>query len=275
MPDYPFKLASRKYKKEDTIININGNLIGEGYVCLIAGPCTVETREQTFEVAEGVEQLGLKFFRGGLFKGRTSPYGFQGLKDKGFEIFKEIKNALGLVIVSEVTSSSYIPQMMECVDILQIGSRNMQNYEFLKEVARTKKPILLKRHFSANIEELLLAAEFILLEGNEQVILCERGIKTFEPMTRNTFDINAIPLLKELTHLPVIADPSHGTGIRSIVNSVGKAAIMAGADGLIVEVHNNPDQALCDGFQSITLKMLSELLKDTKAICDLLGKKFN
>ena len=275
MPDYPFKLASRKYKKEDTIININGNLIGEGYVCLIAGPCTVETREQTFEVAEGVEQLGLKFFRGGLFKGRTSPYGFQGLKDKGFEIFKEIKNALGLVIVSEVNSSSYIPQMMECVDILQIGSRNMQNYEFLKEVARTKKPILLKRHFSANIEELLLAAEYILLEGNEQVILCERGIKTFEPMTRNTFDINAIPLLKELTHLPVIADPSHGTGIRSIVNSVGKAAIMAGADGLIVEVHNNPDQALCDGFKSITLNMLSELLKDTKAICDLLGKKFN
>lgn len=275
MPDYPFKLASRKYKKEDTIININGNLIGEGYVCLIAGPCTVETRKQTFEVAEGVKQLGLKFFRGGLFKGRTSPYNFQGIKEDGFKIFEEIKKSLGLVVVSEITSTSQIPQMMGCVDILQIGARNMQNYEFLKEVARTKKPILLKRHFSANIEELLLAAEYILLEGNEKIILCERGIKTFEPMTRNTFDINAIPLLKELTHLPVIADPSHGTGVRSIVNPVGKAAIMAGADGLIVEAHNNPDQALCDGFQSITLKMLSELLKDTKAICDLLGKKFN
>lgn len=275
MKDFSFKLASRKYKREDTVINVNGNLIGEGYVCIMAGPCTVETREQTFTVADGVKNLGLNLFRGGIFKGRTSPYNFQGMKTEGFQIFQEIRKSLGLTIVSEITASSQIPQMMEYVDILQIGSRNMQNYEFLKEIARTKKPILLKRHFSANIEELLLAAEYILLEGNEQVMLCERGIKTFEPMTRNTFDINAIPLLKELTHLPIIADPSHGTGIRSIVNPVGKAALMAGADGLIVEVHNNPDQALCDGSQSITLEMLSELLKDTKSICNLLGKKFN
>lgn len=275
MKDFSFKLASRKYKKENTVININGNFIGEGYVCIMAGPCTVETREQTLAVADGVKNLGLNLFRGGIFKGRTSPYNFQGMKTEGFQIFQEIRKSLGLTIVSEITASSQIPQMMEYVDILQIGSRNMQNYEFLKEIARTKKPILLKRHFSANIEELLLAAEYILLEGNEQVMLCERGIKTFEPMTRNTFDINAIPLLKEITHLPVIADPSHGTGIRSIVNPVGKAALMAGADGLIVEVHNNPDQALCDGSQSITLEMLSELLKDTKSICNLLGKKFN
>jgi len=275
MADCSYKLVSRKYKKENTIININGNLIGEGHICIIAGPCSVETRDQTFEIAEGIAKLGLKFFRGGIFKGRTSPYSFQGVKNDGFEIFQEIKKSLGLTIVSEVTSVSQIPQMINYVDILQIGSRNMQNYELLKDVARTKKPILLKRHFSANIEELLLAAEYILLEGNEKIILCERGIKTFEPMTRNTFDINAIPLLKEITHLPVIADPSHGTGIRSIVNPVGKAAIMAGADGLIVEVHNNPDQALSDGFQSITLQMLSKLLKDTEVICNLLHKKFN
>jgi len=275
MQDFSFKLASRKHKKEDTVININGNFIGEGHVCIMAGPCTVENREQTLAIAEGVKNLGLTVFRGGLFKGRTSPYNFKGMGAEGFQIFMEIKKSLGLIIVSEVTASSQIPQMIEYVDILQIGSRNMQNYEFLREVARTGKPILLKRHFSANIEELLLAAEYILLEGNEQVMLCERGIKTFEPMTRNTFDINAIPLLKEITHLPIIADPSHGTGIRSIVNPVGKAALMAGADGLIVEVHNNPDQALCDGFQSITLEMLSELLTETKAICNLLGKKFN
>lgn len=275
MQDFPFKLASRKHKKEDTVININGNFIGEGHICIMAGPCTVETSEQTLAIANGVKNLGLNMFRGGLFKGRTSPYNFQGMGTEGFQIFMEIKKSLDLTIVSEVTAASQIPQMMEYVDIFQIGSRNMQNYEFLREVARIGKPILLKRHFSANIEELLLAAEYILLEGNEQVMLCERGIKTFEPMTRNTFDINAIPLLKEITHLPVIADPSHGTGIRSIVNPVGKAALVAGADGLIVEVHNNPDQALCDGFQSITLEMLNELLTETKAICNLLGKKFN
>ena len=248
----PYKKANRKFHPDDTVIELpGGQRIGGGSLSISAGPCSVETEEQICEVADRVKAAGAQFLRGGAFKPRTSPYAFQGLKAEGIELLREARKKTGLPIVTEIMSAAHLP-LFEDVDIIQVGARNMQNFELLKELGKIRKPILLKRGLSSTIEELLMSAEYIMAGGNEQVILCERGIRTYETYTRNTLDISAVPILKRLSHLPVVVDPSHASGIAWLVEPLAMAAVAAGADGLIIEVHNNPAKALSDGAQSLT-----------------------
>ena len=256
----PYQLVSREWKSQKTTFEINGVEIGKDLL-MIAGPCAVENEEQIYTISEFLSKKGVRFMRGGAYKPRTSPYSFQGLKKEGLELMRRAADDHGLAVVSEIMSASQLDEFVENVDILQVGTRNMQNYPLLRALGKINKPVLLKRGMSSTIEEWLLAAEYILSGGNEQVILCERGIRTFETATRNTLDIAAVPLVQQLSHLPVIVDPSQGTGVRDIVNPVSVAAIAAGADGLIIEVHNQPEEALSDGDQSIYLDQFETLQK--------------
>ena len=265
-----FKNVSRKTKSADTVIDINGLKVGSGFT-VIAGPCSVESEEQIVRIAENVKKSGGHMLRGGAFKPRSSPYAFQGLKALGMEYLLEAKRATGLPIVTEILNIAHL-NLFRDVDVIQVGARNMQNFELLKELGRAKKPILLKRGLANTVQELLMSAEYIAAEGNEDIILCERGIRTFEGITRNTLDISAIPLIKELTHLPVIVDPSHATGIARLVAPMSYAAMAAGADGLIVEVHNDPLNALCDGDQSIKPDEFDLIMNRLKNMSGIFGK---
>ena len=266
----PYKKANRKFHPDDTVITLpGGQQIGGGSLALIAGPCSVESEEQICEVAERVKNAGAQFLRGGAFKPRTSPYAFQGMKAQGLELLREARAKTGLPIVTEIMSAEHIP-LFEDVDVIQVGARNMQNFELLKELGRLRKPILLKRGLSSTIEELLMSAEYIMAGGNEQVILCERGIRTFETYTRNTLDISAVPILKKLSHLPVVVDPSHASGIAWLVEPLAMAAVAAGADGLIIEVHNDPSHALSDGAQSLTPDQFDKVAAHVKKAAELL-----
>ena len=267
----PYKNANRKFHPDDTVIDVCGRKIGGGHFQVIAGPCSVESREQMVEVAKAVKASGAGLMRGGAFKPRTSPYSFQGLREQGLEYLLEAKKASGLPIVTEIMSIDHLP-LFENVDIIQVGARNMQNFELLKQLGKLTKPILLKRGLANPIEELLMSAEYIMAGGNKQVILCERGIRTFETATRNTLDISAIPIIKKQSHLPVIIDPSHAAGIRWMVHPLSMAAIAVGADGLIIEVHNNPEKALCDGAQSLTPAQFDEVMQDIKRAVPFFGK---
>jgi 3-deoxy-7-phosphoheptulonate synthase len=269
------KLVSRQHSNHNTVIRVGDELIGEKELCLIAGPCAVESEEQLNEIAKGLSELGVKFMRGGAFKPRTSPYAFQGLKKEGLKMLKNASDTYGVKIVTEVLDTTLIEEVYPYADILQVGSRNAKNYQFLKELGKVDKPILLKRGMSSTINEWLLAAEYILLGGNENVILCERGIRTFDTSVRNTMDIAAIPLVKELSHLPIIADPSQGTGKRSLVTPLSLAAIAAGADGLMIEVHNNPEEALSDGFQSMYLNTMGDMVKLLRGQAEHSGRTLN
>lgn len=265
--------VSRENRNESTIINVRGIRIGGSEIIVIAGPCAVESREQLFETAISVKSGGAKILRGGAFKPRTSPYNFQGLGEEGLKLLGMTRQETHLPVVTEVMDTRQIELVSEYADMLQIGSRNMQNYPLLKEAGMSKKPVLLKRGMMATIQEFLLAAEYILSQGNEQVVLCERGIRTFETSTRNTLDLSAVPMLKQLTHLPVIVDPSHGTGLRWMVPSMAKAAVAAGADGLIMEVHYHPEQAICDGQQSLDLSEFDQLMSDLRKIASAIGRE--
>lgn len=256
----PFKMANRMFHPDDTIIEVNGRKIGKGHFVIIAGPCSVENENQIVGIAKELKKTGATFLRGGAYKPRTSPYSFQGLGLEGLDLLKMARAETGLPIVSEIMSVDVIDKFAEDVDIIQVGARNMQNFVLLKELGKTNKPILLKRGLSATFEEWLMSAEYIMSEGNEKVILCERGIRTFETYTRNTLDLSAVPAIKKLSHLPVIVDPSHGTGRAWMVGSMSKAALVSGADGVVIEVHNNPKLALSDGEQSITPKEYSEII---------------
>lgn len=267
----PYKAANRKFNPDDTIIDVNGVKIGEGHFCVISGPCSVESEEQIIKVAKSVKESGAKMLRGGAFKPRTSPYAFQGLHADGIKLLLEAKKETGLPIVTEIMNLNHLDLFSE-VDIIQVGARNMQNFDLLKELGHSKKPILLKRGLANTIEEFLMSAEYIMAGGNKNVILCERGIRTFETMTRNTLDISAVPLLKSLTHLPIIIDPSHATGKRFLVEPLSKASIAVGADGLMIETHNDPANALCDGAQSLDLEMFSNLMKDIIKRVEFEGK---
>ncbi|MBN2548573.1 MAG: 3-deoxy-7-phosphoheptulonate synthase [Anaerolineales bacterium] len=268
----PYKLASREFRPQNSTFPLNGVQVGGAGVVLIAGPCSVENRSQLLETAHAVREAGAHALRGGVFKPRTSPYSFQGLGEEGLELLVEARQQTGLPIVTEVMREEQIALMTRYVDVLQIGARNMQNYALLHAVGESQHPVLLKRGMSATVEELLMAAEYILSHGNRRVILCERGIRTFETSTRNTTDINAIPVLKEMTHLPVILDPSHSTGNWSYVTSVARAAVAAGADGLIVEVHVRPDEAMSDGGQSLKPERFAELVRQVGAIAEAVGR---
>ncbi|MDZ7265817.1 MAG: 3-deoxy-7-phosphoheptulonate synthase [candidate division KSB1 bacterium] len=263
---HPFKLASRDFHPDDSIVKINGLAIGDRQIIVMAGPCSVESREQLLETAAAVKQAGAHILRGGAFKPRTSPYAFQGLGLKGLELLQEAREAFHLPIITEVMSPPEVTLVAQYADILQIGARNMQNYALLHAVGEIQKPVLLKRGLMSTIEELLMAAEYILSHGNTRVLLCERGIRTFETATRNTFDVNALPVLKSLTHLPVIADPSHGTGHWELVTPIARAAIAAGADGLLVEVHHDPARALSDGAQSLKPENFARLLEQVRRV---------
>ena len=269
----PYKKANRRFRPDDTTIKVCDAIIGGcENLTVIAGPCSVESREQIIEVANGVKNYGAKLLRGGAYKPRTSPYAFQGMGLDGLKLLKEAKDATGLPIVSEIMSSSHLDQFVELVDVLQVGARNMQNFELLKQLGRINKPVLIKRGLANTIEELLMAAEYVMSEGHDKVILCERGIRTYETVTRNTLDISAIPALKKRTHLPVIVDPSHATGISWMVEPMAKASVAAGADGLIIEVHNNPKAALCDGPQSLTIDEFGNLMKKIGKIAEAEGR---
>jgi 3-deoxy-7-phosphoheptulonate synthase len=269
-----YKLASRAFRPEGTVIQFDGGLaIGGNAVAVMAGPCSVESREQLFAVAEAVSSAGAQCLRGGAFKPRTSPYSFQGLREPALRMLREAGERFGLITVSEVMEISQIPAMLPYIDILQVGSRNMQNFDLLRELGKVRKPVLLKRGIAATIEELLLAAEYIMAGGNYKVILCERGIRTFETYTRNTLDISAIPILKQLSHLPVIADPSHGTGRRDKVVPMARAAVAAGADGLIIEVHNCPESALSDGAQSLYPEQFAALMEELRPLTAAIRRK--
>jgi len=264
--------VNRKSKPDPTIVDVKGIKFGSADVVIIAGPCSVENREQMMETAKAVKSAGGVILRGGAFKPRSSPYNFQGLGEEGLKLLQETRSETGLPIVTEVMDTRMVDLVAGYADILQIGSRNMQNYPLLKEVGMLRKPVLLKRGMMATIEEFLLAAEYILNQGNEQVILCERGIRTFETTTRNTLDLSAVPMLKHLSHLPVIVDPSHGTGHRWMVPPMAKAAVAAGADGLIMEVHYKPQEALCDGHQSLSPDEFTRLMTDLKKIAQAVGR---
>ena len=254
----PFKQANRKFHPTDSVINVGDVKIGGGYFAMIAGPCSVESEEQIVEVAQAVKSAGANILRGGAYKPRTSPYAFQGLKDEGLRLLLEAKKITGMPIITEIMNVRTL-ELFEDVDIIQVGARNMQNFDLLQELGKTKKPILLKRGLANTLQELLMSAEYIMSEGNENIILCERGIRTYETYTRNTLDLSAIPVLHELSHLPVVIDPSHATGKSRLVPPMAAAAAAAGADGIMVEVHNNPSCALCDGVQSLTPAQFSEL----------------
>lgn len=262
----PYKNVNRKFHPEDTVVEIvPGVSIGGGNFQVIAGPCSVESEEQVCEVAEEVKKAGAGLYRGGAFKPRTSPYAFQGMRDEGIKLLLEAKEHSGLPIVTEVMDISHLP-LFENVDVIQVGARNMQNFELLKELGHIDKPILLKRGLSSTLQELLMSAEYIMAGGNERIILCERGIRTFETATRNTLDLAAVPLLKTMTHLPIVVDPSHATGIAHLVKPMAIAATAAGADGLMIEVHNNPAAALCDGAQSLTPAAFADVMKCVNAV---------
>lgn len=269
----PYKMASREFKQDDTVIRIKDLEIGGDQIQIMAGPCAVESKEQLLEAAELVKKSGARILRGGAFKPRTSPYAFQGLEEKGLEYLAEVREKTGLLIVTEVMDTRKVEMVSEYADILQIGARNMQNFPLLKEVAKCSRPVLLKRGLNATVEEWLMAAEYIMVSGNHQVILCERGIRTFETYTRNTLDISAIPVVKHLSHLPVIADPSHATGKWRFVQPLARAAVAAGADGLIIEVHPNPSEALCDGPQSLTPERFDAMMRDLANIAPAVGKR--
>ncbi|NMA96203.1 MAG: 3-deoxy-7-phosphoheptulonate synthase [Clostridiales bacterium] len=268
----PYKLASRAFDPNPSTIKIGDETIGADKLTLIAGPCAVEDRDQILEVAEYLKNCGVGFIRGGAYKPRTSPYSFQGLEEEGFKLLAEARERTGLLVVSEVISTEFLDEAARYVDIIQIGARNMQNFQLLREVGRVKKPVILKRGLSSTVEEWLNAAEYIINEGNYDVILCERGIRTFETYTRNTLDLSAVPLVKEISHLPIIVDPSHGTGKANLVTSMSRAAIAAGADGLMVEVHPNPKAALSDGPQSLDFPKFSSLLDEVKKIAKVLDR---
>ena len=269
----PYKLASRHFRPEGSVIQLGkGVAVGGKEVVVMAGPCSVESAEQIDTVAARVASLGAKVLRGGAFKPRTSPYSFQGLGQKGLELMRRAADQHGLLAVSEVMDHTQIAMMLDYVDVLQVGARNMQNYNLLKELAKVSKPVLLKRGISATIEELLLSAEYIMSGGNYNVILCERGIRTFESYTRNTLDVSAIPVVHKLSHLPIVVDPSHGTGRRDKVSPMARAALAAGADGLLIEVHNDPDHALSDGAQSLYPDQFEELMKELRMIAPAVGR---
>lgn len=265
--------VSRTKKQDSTIVNVAGVKIGGSDIVIIAGPCAVESREQLFETARSVKSGGARMLRGGAFKPRTSPYSFQGLGEEGLKFLSEISKETGLPIVTEVMDTRQVELVSGYADMIQIGSRNMQNFPLLKEAGMCRKPVLLKRGMMATIEEFLMAAEYILNQGNDQVILCERGIRTFETSTRNTLDLSAVPILKAITHLPVIVDPSHGTGLRWMVPSMAKGAVAVGADGIIMEVHYKPEEALCDGQQSLDLNEFDQLMSDLKKIAIAIGRE--
>ena len=273
----PFKRANRMFHPQDSVINVGGVEVGGVEVGgrkiqVIAGPCSVETQEQVTDIAKSIKLGGASMLRGGAFKPRTSPYSFQGLKEVGLEYLKGAKKETGLPIVTEIMSPYMIERFVEDVDLIQVGARNMQNFELLKELGKTNKPILLKRGLAATIEEWLMAAEYIMSEGNENVILCERGIRTFETYTRNTLDVSAIPAVKKLSHLPVVVDPSHAAGLWWMVEPLAKAAVAVGADGLLIEVHNNPEAALCDGAQSLRPERFARLMGELKGIARIVGR---
>jgi 3-deoxy-7-phosphoheptulonate synthase len=269
----PFKLASREFKSENTVIDVRGHQIGGNTIAMMAGPCSVESMDQTLQAAERVARAGAQFLRGGAFKPRSSPYSFQGLGEEGLKILAKAREATGLAVVTEIMSAQHIDLICEYADILQIGARNMQNFSLLEVVGKTTKPVLLKRGLMSTIEELLMSAEYILASGNPNVILCERGIRTFEKYTRNTLDIAAVPIIKNLSHLPIVVDPSHATGKRELVAPMSNCAIAAGADGLIVEVHPEPDKALSDGAQSLYPDQFDELMQGLKAIAKAMGRE--
>jgi 3-deoxy-7-phosphoheptulonate synthase len=263
----PYKLVGRKFRPEGTVIRLpNGTTIGGKEVCVMAGPCSVESRDQLFKVAEQIADAGAKVLRGGAFKPRTSPYSFQGLGEEGLKLLREAGDKFGLMVISEVMDASQIPLMMPYVDIFQLGARNMQNFVLLRELGKIRKPVLVKRGIAATLEEMLLAAEYLLSGGNYDVIFCERGIRTFETYTRNTMDISAIPIVHTLSHLPMAADPSHGTGRRDKVVPMARAAVAAGADAILVEVHHDPDKALSDGAQSLYPQQFRELMEEVRVI---------
>ena len=269
----PFKLANRKFHPDNSIFNIAGRTVGEGHFSVIAGPCSVETVPQMTETAEAVKKSGASFLRGGAFKPRTSPYSFQGLGLEGLEILCAAREETGLPIVTELMSLEYLEIFDEKVDLIQIGARNMQNYDLLKQLGQTKRPILLKRGLNATYEEWMMSAEYIMASGNPNVILCERGIRTFETYTRNTLDLQSIPVVRKLSHLPVVVDPSHAGGKWWLVDPMAKASVAAGADGLIIEVHNSPETALCDGAQSLKPEKYDTLLKEITGIAKAVGKE--
>ena len=269
----PYKRANRMFHPEDSIVDVCGVKVGGKQITVMAGPCSVETREQIIGVAEDVKQMGAAILRGGAFKPRTSPYSFQGLQETGLDLLKEAKAVTGLPIITEIMLADKIERFVEDVDVIQVGARNMQNFELLKELGKTDKPILLKRGLSATIEEWLMSAEYIMAGGNDNVILCERGIRTFENYTRNTLDLSAIPAVKKLSHLPVVVDPSHAAGMWWMVEPLAKAAVAVGADGLIIEVHNDPEHALCDGAQSLKPERFGRLMQDLKIIAGAVGRE--
>ncbi len=269
----PYKLASRQFHPEDSVFSLDGFKVGGNEIVIIAGPCAVESRSQIMETAQAVKEAGGNALRGGAFKPRTSPYSFQGLGEEGLEYLAEARAETGLPVVAEIMSQVQMDVMVRYVDVLQVGARNMQNFNLLRELGKIRKPVLLKRGLSATIEELLMSAEYILAGGNQRVMLCERGIRTFETATRNTTDINAIPVLKNLTHLPIILDPSHSTGQADYVAAVARAAIAAGADGLIVEVHPDPAHAVSDGKQSLKPEKFADMVKQVKAIAGTMGRR--
>lgn len=269
----PYKLASREFKTEDTTIEIAGRVIGDKKIHVMAGPCAVENKTLLMRIAEEVKKAGATFLRGGAFKPRTSPYTFQGLGEEGLRYLADAREKTGLPVVTELMDPRDTKLIMKYADVIQIGARNMQNFRLLTEVGSYDKPVLLKRGLSATIKELLMSAEYIMSKGNHKVILCERGIRTFETETRNTLDLSAIPLLKKLTHLPVVVDPSHGVGKWELVPAMSKAAVAAGADGLIIEVHTNPEEALSDGEQSLKPKLFRQLMVDLAAIASAVGRE--
>ena len=270
----PYKQVSREWKSESTLVRLPGGLtIGGDEIVVMAGPCSVESETQLLAAAHAVREAGAAILRGGAFKPRTSPYTFQGLGKKGLELLRKAREETGLLIVTEVMESETVDLVAEVADVIQIGARNMQNFALLKRVGRSRKPILLKRGIAATITELLLSAEYLLAEGNDQVILCERGIRSFDPATRNVFDLTAIPLVHKLSHLPIIADPSHATGLRDKVTPMARAAVAAGADGLMIEVHPQPEKALSDGAQSLAPDQFTELMKQIRAIAEVIGRR--
>lgn len=268
----PYKKANRRFHPEDTIVDVSGVKVGEGYFNVIAGPCSIESEEQLTSIAQAVRESGATLLRGGAFKPRTSPYSFQGLENEGLRLLLKAREKTGLPIVTEIMSETQLEDFKE-VDLIQVGARNMQNFRLLKALGQCGKPILLKRGLSSTIEEFLMSAEYIMAGGNDQVILCERGIRTFETAVRNTLDISAIPLIKRLSHLPIIVDPSHAAGIAWMVEPLAKTAVAAGADGLMIEVHNNPKEALCDGAQSLTPEQFGSLMQQVKARAAFEGRR--
>src|SRR5574344_149683 len=268
-----YKLVSRVFQNEDTVIEVNGVKFGGNHIGLIAGPCTIESYEQMDKTAYELSKIGCKILRGGAFKPRTSPYAFQGLGEEGLKIIREVADKYNMAVISEIMESSQVELFEKYVDILQVGARNMQNFSLLKTLGNIRKPVLLKRGLSATFEEWLMSAEYIMAGGNREVMLCERGIRTFEKVTRNTLDLSAIPVIKKLSHLPILIDPSHGTGLRDKVAPMSRAAVAAGCDGLIIEVHHNPEEAICDGAQSLYPEQYEKLYNDCGKIAPIVSKK--